>query len=182
MTDLELVLALTCGVAIVALTVAVLGLTRRVTDVRMTLSGHGGVAEDLRADAGRLLPDGLVEELGPQYRSHALLVFASAHCEVCLTLLDGLAADTDLPVVVCPTGGDQGQLERAVDPRLAVIAGDVSESAARELHIVQTPLVLVQRDGVILGHARGDSAQSAAQVRAFIRTFQVEREQEETHA
>jgi hypothetical protein len=73
MDELETALLIVTGIAVAGLTVAVLGLLRRVTDLRLVLSGHSDAPRSqLRLVAGRELP----ALAGDALDGDALLVFA----------------------------------------------------------------------------------------------------------
>ena len=155
MDELETALLVVTGVAVIGLTVAVLGLLRRVTDLRLLLSGHSEAPRSqLRMVAGRELPAGAVD-------GDALLVFATAGCDSCTALLGELDHVRGGTVVVVPADGDAAELRPLVAEGVPLLDDGEARRLVDDLGIDTTPFVLAQRDGIILGHAYGESAASA---------------------
>jgi hypothetical protein len=161
---LETALLIVTAVAVATLTVAVLGLLRRVTDLRLLLSGHGDVARSsLRLVAGRQvppLPDDPLE-------GDVLLVFASAGCDTCAALLGELDRVAGGRVAVVPTEGTAASLLPMVAGGVQVLDDAAARLVVDDLDIDATPYVVALRDRFILGHTHGESATSATQLQAF---------------
>lgn len=173
MSDLEPILLGVTAVAVASLTVLVLGLLRLVTDLRLTLSGHGDQAHGLRLTAGRLLPD----VAGLEREGDALIVFVAPGCPACESLLAELDGVRGGRVVLAPLG------ELDPDPRLSmdVLQPSAAKALAEEMGVEQTPFVLAQRDGILTGHLSGESAAGAQQLQEFWATMGVMRTPQEVH-
>lgn len=148
MTDVSIaVLSLGCAV----LCVAVAGLLRRITDVKLRLGGYNGEIDQFMIDIGRMLPEPVVAEI-PDPSSAALLIVASRSCEVCHQLVEQLDS---LPgqVLVGVMSGEGADLDTEAQLLLSERATD---ELVNELGLSQIPVAIVQRDSFIVGAAYGD--------------------------
>jgi hypothetical protein len=162
---LETALLVVTAVAVATLTIAVLGLLRRVTDLRLLLSGHGDVRRSsLRLVAGRQVPPLPDDPLA----GDVLLVFASPGCDTCAALLgelDRVAGGGRVAVV--PVDATAASLLPLAADGVEVLDDASAGVLVEDLAIDATPYVVALRDRFVLGHAHGESIASASQVQAF---------------
>ena len=154
-TVFSIALTFTC----VALTVGFLGTLRGIAEVRLRLAGAGNT--QFRLDAGTGLPEPLLAALADP-RALGVLIFLSEDCGACWQLVDELPnLQLDgAPVTVCLIHADTGKMRDKLGPGFNVVEADVAAQAARHLRIDSTPIVVVHRDGYVVGSAHGSSAES----------------------
>jgi hypothetical protein len=164
---IPIVLAAAMTAMCVLLTVAFLGALRGVAELRLHLRGYAPAGlESLRLAAGNELPEQLVGAL-PRPGDDALIVFLSSGCQSCWELAVQLEEVGVDQVLACMLAEDQGLRDRL--PTSATVAElGVARSAADALGVRSTPLVVLQRDGYILGTAAGVSAQSAKDLQRLV--------------
>jgi hypothetical protein len=166
MTQVTLaVLAFSCAV----LCVGVAGLLRRVTDVKLALSGHSGEHRQFMIDIGRQLPKEVIAEI-PEPEEDALLIVGSTSCETCKIVLAELDAVPGQVVAgVIQDGADDELIE--LGRCSALLSTATTELLVREFDLSQVPVAIAQRDGYVTGAAYGAQIGTGEGLREFWAMF-----------
>lgn len=142
----QVVLALACF----ALTVATLGALRGVAELRLRLEQGVSLFEQDWIMAGKWLPASITERIArPDGESVILLL--SEGCSSCRKAARLVMATTPLRVSAIIAGNSDLSLGSDVE----VISGSEGIAVLEELEVMDVPVAIHQRDGTILGSARG---------------------------
>src|SRR2546430_3860551 len=158
------VIALTVSCA--ALTVAFLGTLRGIAEVQLRVRGVGS-ENKFRLNAGTSLPDVLMPSLSNP-RALGLLLFVSEGCSACWQILEELPKLNlgGAPVAVCRTSAGPGTMrERFASSQVTWIEETIAIQVVQQLGITSTPVIIVHRDGYVVGTAHGSSAESMDTIR-----------------
>lgn len=164
-TVITAALSLTCAV----LTVALLGALRGIAELRLRLVRAGSGADgSFRLASGRVAPDLLNDALTPRIIGDALVAFLADDCEGCWEVAENLkqlgVAPSNLAIAL---DVDRGELRQELAPHGWFLPAEVAKSAALELGIDFTPVLIIVRDDAIVGVAYGTSVTSLDELRRF---------------
>ena len=177
MTNIALaVLALSCA----GLSVGVAGLLRRVTDVKLALGGYSGEIRQFIIDFGRRLPASVVEGI-PEPTSDALILVGSTSCDACKALIGELDKMPGQILLAILDQDRRGLSSLTIGRSVVVLDADAAGTLARDFDISQVPVVITQRDGVVVGAAYGSAIESGRKLRDYWEK-QIGRHQTEVHA
>lgn len=153
----EVALTLTCA----ALTVGFLGTLRGIAEVRLRVLGAGRSDAQFRLDAGTALPEQLIAVL-PDPRALGLLAFLSEGCAACWELIENLPklALNGTQIIYCVAKHADGKMRSRLGSDAIVVQQSVAEQVFKHFRIDSTPVVVLHRDGQVLGTAHGSAAQS----------------------
>jgi len=162
LTVLVVVQTLVC----VVLTVALLGALRGIAELRLRLLRiGGGMDQQFRIDAGHDVPAVVAAAL-PDPRSTTLIAMLSDDCPACHTVADVLLELFDDPRdVVVGLSRELGALRSRLDGHVTFMTPEATAEAMAAWHLSSTPVVVVQRGGVVVGSAYGPSVQSVDELR-----------------
>lgn len=157
------------GLSLVAvcalLTIVLLACLRGIAELRLQLSGVAAEAQRDRLLAGRELPAVLRARL-PWGREDGLVVFLSSDCPVCGELPELLARVRIGNIVAGLLHPDVELRERLLE-HVGVLDEEAVRASAEELEVDATPMLIHQRDGVIVGTAYGEAATSVDELERF---------------
>lgn len=161
------ILAVGCAV----LSVAVAGLLRRITDVKLALGGYTDEPHPFVIDMGRLLPERVLEEI-PRVEEDALILLGSVSCHLCHDLLAEvglLRRQVVVGVVPEPDGPDGSPL--VIGSCSATLTEEATSELVRAFEIDHVPVAIVQRDGYVVGASYGTDLESTEKLQQFWEMF-----------
>ena len=71
-------------------------------------------------------------------------------------------------MTICIKTADTGKLRAKLPPTITLVDGDAATDAFNQFKIDSTPVVVVYRDGYVVGSAHGGSAESVETVRLLL--------------
>jgi hypothetical protein len=161
------ILAAGCAV----LSVAVAGLLRRITDVKLTLGGYTDEPRPFMIDMGRMLPQRVLQEI-PRVEEDALILLGSASCHLCHDLLAEVGALRRQVVVgVVPERDGTDGSPLVIGSRSATLTEEATIELTRAFEIDQVPVAIVQRDGYVVGASYGADLESTEKLQQFWEMF-----------
>jgi hypothetical protein len=147
----------------VVLSVAFVGALRSIAELRMRLLGYGERPGQgtMRIDAGRPIPRALAENL-PEGTGAGIVAFLSETCSTCWELAGELHLFEGGHVSAVLPGSVSSSMRERLGPDIQLMEPEVGLEISEDMQINMTPVVVLHENGLVIGSAVGQGAESIA--------------------